>query len=462
MKVLIISSNTLPAAPTGPVYVAGAVREAGHEVHIYECLFTNDLRRELTSRLEDFQPDVIGVSIRLVFGDELDMDAPLGTRHTDLRPRVKQITDIIRQVSPAPVVLGGPGFNYYARDWLDYLDLDYGIRGEGEESFPLFLSRLSKGGDIYTVPGCAFRKGSSYHSVSPCLVQDLNRQALPAYDLVDWQLYAGRKITPAILTKRGCAFACTYCPYSKLEGKRYRLKSPQRVLAEACHILQSTGSRKVMFCENNFNVPRQHAEAILQGLMAEKADLLWGTGDLRPVGVTDSFCCLMEESGCFYASLSIESASQSMLQSMKRGYTVQQVRDSLEALSRSKIPFGASLMLGAPGETPETIAETLDVLDDYEIPNGVWVTVGVYMWTDYQDIVAEARRTGVLKDDKELFSGAVYLSLGLSRSTCKSFRRRCAPGKGIRSNSTNPVSLGRYNLEAVCLRNCINAISWDR
>lgn len=416
MKVLIISSNTLPAAPTGPVYVAGAVRQAGHDVQIFERLFASNLEGELTSKLEDFQPDVIGISIRLVFGDELDRDASLGTRHTDLRPRIKEIVEIIRQVSPARIVLGGPGFNYYARDWLEYLDLDYGIRGEGEETFPLFLSRLAEGADIYTVPGAVVRVAGVFQALPPCPVQDLDRQALPAYDLLDWQLYAGRQITPAVLTKRGCAFACTYCPYSKLEGKRYRLKSPHRVLTEARHVLQSTGSRKVMFCENNFNAPRQHAEAILRALIAEKADFVWGTGDLRPVGVNDDFCRLMEASGCFYANLSIESASVSMLKSMKRGYTVKQVRDSLEALSRSKIPFGASLMLGAPGETPETIAETLGVLDDYEIPNGVWVTMGVYLWTDYQDIVAEARRTGVLKDDKDLFRGAVYLSPRLPRS----------------------------------------------
>jgi hypothetical protein len=171
-----------------------------------------------------------------------------------------------------------------------------------------------------------------------------------------------------------------------------------------------------MFCENNFNVPRRHAEAICRALIAEKGDLQWGTGDLRPMGVTDDFCRLMEDSGCFYANLSIESASESMLRSMKRGYTVRQVREALEALSRSHIPFGASLMLGAPGETPETIAETLSVLGDYQIPNGVWVTLGVYLWTDYQDIVAEARRTGFLKDDKELFSGAVYLSPDLPGS----------------------------------------------
>src|SRR5512136_518169 len=155
MKVLIISSNSLPAAPTGPVYVAGAAREAGHEVRIYERLFASDLKAELSTVLTDFQPDVIGISIRLVFGDELDKKAPLGTRHTDLKPGVKEIVDIIRQFSDARLVLGGPGFNYYARDWLEYLDLDCGIRGEGEEAFPLFLKRLEKGGDIYSVPGYA-------------------------------------------------------------------------------------------------------------------------------------------------------------------------------------------------------------------------------------------------------------------------------------------------------------------
>ncbi|OGO60634.1 MAG: hypothetical protein A2032_04070, partial [Chloroflexi bacterium RBG_19FT_COMBO_49_13] len=394
MKVLIISSNSLPAAPTGPVYVAGAVREAGHDVQIYERLFANDLEDELTSVLADFRPDVIGVSIRLVFGDELDIDAPLGTRHTDLRPRVKQITDIVRQNTDARIILGGPGFTYYGRDWLEYLDLDYGIHGEGEEAFPLFLKQLLEGGDIYSVPGCVFRKDGSFYSIPSCLVQDLDKQALPAYDLLDWQPYAGRKITPAIFTKRGCAFSCTYCPYSKLEGKRYRLKSPQRVLSEAQYISRNTKSSKVMFCDNNFNAPRQHAEAICRKWIAEQPGIQWGTGDLRPVGVNDAFCHLMEDSGCFYANLAIESASEKMLKHMKRGYTIKQVRASLEALGRSKIPFGASLMFGALGETPETIAETLDLLNDYEIPNGVWVTLGVYLWTEYQEIVGDLRKTG--------------------------------------------------------------------
>lgn len=180
MKILIISSNSLPAAPTGPVYVAGAARQAGHEVRIFERLFATNLEAELPAVLNNFQPDVVGISIRLVFGDKLDEDAALGTQHTDLRPQVRQITEIVRQNSTASIVLGEPGFNYYARNWLEYLDLDYGIRGEGEESFLTFLKQLASQGDIYSVPGCACRNGGSYHSVPPCLVEDLNSQALPA------------------------------------------------------------------------------------------------------------------------------------------------------------------------------------------------------------------------------------------------------------------------------------------
>ncbi len=165
MKVFIISSNTLPAAPTGPAYIAGAVHLAGYEVRIFDRLLASNLEQELAAILLEFQPDVIVLSIRLVFGDEPDPQAPFQTRQTDLRPRVREIIEIIRAHSDAFIVLGGPDFNDSAAEWLDYLQLDYGIRGEGEESFPLFLTRLEAGGDIYAIPGCIFRKEVGYQSL---------------------------------------------------------------------------------------------------------------------------------------------------------------------------------------------------------------------------------------------------------------------------------------------------------
>jgi radical SAM superfamily enzyme YgiQ (UPF0313 family) len=416
MKVLIVSSNTLPAAPTGPVYVAGALRQAGHEVRIYEELFATPQHADLISLLAQYQPEVIGISIRLVHGDRQDAAAPFGTRYVDLRPRVKALVDVIRRHSTARVVLGGPGFNYYARDWLEYLDLDLGICGEGEEAFPLLLEALQWDGEPESIPGCMIRDANGFHHVPPRRITDLNCQGLPAYDLLDWDPYAASNITPAIFTKRGCAFDCTICPYSKLEGKRYRMKSPQRVLDEIHHTLQSTGSSRIMICDNNFNTPRRHAENLCRAFANDAAGFQWGSGDLKPVGINSDFCKLMKESGCFYLNLAIEAASDSMLIQMRRGYTARQVRQSIEILSRSELPFSASLLLGAPGETPETIHESLSVMQDYHFPLGVWVTIGVYLWTDYQDVVKEARQNGYLAADTSLFDGPVYLSPAISKA----------------------------------------------
>lgn len=415
MKVLLISANSLPAAPTGPAYLAGALRQAGHQVAVYERLFAADLHGELAETLRRFDPEVVGISIRLVFGDALDESAPWGTRHTDLRPQVKEIVNIVRQYSAARIVLGGPGFNYYAADWLEYLGVQDGIRGEGEESFPLYLQRLAEGRELTTVPGCVVRRYGGLQAVSPAPVMKLDEMALPAYDLFDLPRYAEFKVTPAIITKRGCAFDCSYCPYAKLEGKRYRLKSPERVLAEVAHTLQFAPGRRILFCDNSFNAPQAHAERLCRAFIDGGLDFQWGSGDIKPLGVTDEFCRLLEDSGCYYVNLAVESASDPMLKRMRRGYTAGHVRQALESLSRSQVAWGASLMLGAPGETPETIAETLEVMRDYAAPLGVWVTVGVYLWTDYQDVVGELRQAGVLQNE-DLFAGLVYLSPELSEA----------------------------------------------
>jgi radical SAM superfamily enzyme YgiQ (UPF0313 family) len=419
MKVFIISANTLAASPTGPAYIAGAALRAGHAVEIFECLFAQDMPAELKARIAQFRPDVVGVSIRLVHGYIIDSAAPYNTRHLDLRENVRQVVNAVRQATGAPIILGGPGFNYYARDWLEYLDLDYGIRGEADFSFPLYLDRLEKGGDLTTVPGCIYRRDGQFQKVPRDLVNTLDETAFPAYELCDLERYQQHGISPGILTKRGCAFRCTYCPYHTLEGARYRLKSPARVVDEIEHIQQIFSPKMVMFCENNFNVPKRHAEAICQEIIDRKLNVRWGTGDLRPMGISEDFCQLLRDSGCDYVNLSVESGSEAMLRSMQRGYTAADVRHSLACLEKSGIPFGASLMIGAPGENPETVKESLALMDRYSVPSGTWVTVGICLWTQHQEVLADARKAGQLAEDaggRALFEGANYLSPELPRS----------------------------------------------
>ena len=415
MKVLIISANTLPSAPSGPAYVAGAALAAGHTVEVFEALFAQDLIKDLEKQITNFAPDVVGISIRLVHGFVIDESAEFGTKHLDLRVRVKEIVDCIKRTSDAHIVLGGPGFNYYGPDWLEYLNLDYGIRGEAEIAFPLFLQKLEQGGDISSVPGCVFRKDGNFVKVPRELVDNLDDTAFPAYELFDLEKYYEHGISPAIVTKRGCEFNCTYCPYSVLEGKHYRLKSPQRVADEIEHINSIERPKMLSFCDNNFNVPNRHALAICQEIIDRKLDVTWGTGTIKPLEVTDDVCRLFKDSGCGYLGLSVESASPRMLKQMQRGCTVEDIELALTSLSKSDIPFGVSLMFGAPGETPETIAETLNLIDRYQVLDGVWVTIGICLWTSHQRVLDDALADDQLDDNTDLFNVANYVSPGLPK-----------------------------------------------
>ena len=111
-----------------------------------------------------------------------------------------------------------------------------------------------------------------------------------------------------------------------------------------------------------------------------------------------------------YLNVSVEAASDKMLESMHRGYTAQKVKEALDCLAKSDIPTGISIMFGAPGETPETINETLHVVDEYAPHMEVFVTIGLNLWTHHQQVLQDASRDGQLNQDTELFDEAHYIS----------------------------------------------------
>ena len=260
------------------------------------------------------------------------------------------------------------------------------------------------------MPGCVFRKEGKYSKVPRSKIADFDDTASPAFDLFDCETYNGQNIPYALYTKRGCAFKCTFCPHSSLEGSRYRLKSPVRVISEIKHVKRTTSSENINFCDNSFNCPKPHAEAICKEIINQQLRIKWKSGAIKPLGLTKDFCRLMKRSGCHYVGLSIETASEKMLANMKRGYSVDDIREAMDNMCNSEIPFGLSVMLGAPGETPETISETFRIVDRYPMIESIWVNIGLFLWTHHQKILDDARRDGQLTNDRELFDGAYYIS----------------------------------------------------
>jgi len=424
MRVLVVASNrfkgVVPSFPNGSSCVAGAAREGGHEVEIFDCLFAADLEAELTACIERFQPDVVAVSIQFVHAVLPSREPVLKSTHLDLRGGIREVTDIIRKSTSAAIVLGGPGFNYFAPEWLEYLDLDYGIRGEAERTFPLYLAALDRGDDIFAIPGCACRDGDAFNQVPRELPHDLDSTAFPLFEPFDLEAYREYGTYPGISTKRGCRFHCIHCPYSGLEGTAYRLKSPRRVVDEVELVLASGVATSFHFCDNLFNFPASHAESICRELIRRDIDMQWSTG-LTPLGVSRDFCRLLKSAGFAIGYLDVEFASRDMLRRMHRGYRAEHIREAKNNLAAEGIPFAATLLLGGPGETPETIAEAMDLVNSPPAPRYITVSIGISLWTNHQRVVEDARRDGQLGDDGEFFAGAFYLSPQLPRDFMQEF-----------------------------------------
>ncbi|MCG8566222.1 MAG: radical SAM protein, partial [Desulfobacterales bacterium] len=376
MKVLVVSGNRLPMSPTGVAQIAGMARERGHDVRVFDCLVSPDPLPDLGALLKTFEPDLVTLSIPMVTCDtpEGDMGFPKGFENS--HPLIRSVTDLIQRRSNAVILAGGVGFDYFPRDWLVYLNLEYGLMGECDDTFPLFLSRMNHPYALKEIPGIVVRSGDTVYANPPVRAANLNHIAMPAYDLFDVDYYNKMEIPWGITTKRGCINNCIHC-YGMGE-RGYRLKTTQRVLDEIAHIRKTTGSDALIFCDTCLNRPIPHFRRILRGMTEMKAEVKWRAGNFKPLGFSRQFCQLLAASGCTYVGLSVETASARMLANLNRGYRVADIRQSLDHLSEVGIDFGVSLLLGAPGETLVSIKETLSVLDAYPRIKAVWVNVGVF------------------------------------------------------------------------------------
>ena len=155
-----------------------------------------------------------------------------------LLDRNKEIVSLCRELSAAPVVLGGAGFSIFPEQTLDYLEADMGIQGEGEAIFPRLVDRLLHEKALSGLPGLYIRgKGlQGKRTFIPKL------DSLPWQDVFSW-FSSGRDLKEywmTVQTRRGCPMDCSYCSTATIEGKTIRTRSPEAVAED---MNQPDGSR---------------------------------------------------------------------------------------------------------------------------------------------------------------------------------------------------------------------------
>jgi len=409
MKVLLISTNRFEEPvcyPLGLAYVVSGLERTDNEIEVLDLSFTDNHSKKLVDKLADFNPDVIGLSIRNI--DNQSMKYPVF-----FLSDVKEIVKICKSHSNSKIVVGGAAFNVAPLEILEYTDTDLGIFGEGEVIFNELINRLKKKEDYLSLPGIISRKNEKIIFNDPVFIDPLDRIGFPDRDIFDIDYYikkaseSGYIDAVNIQSKRGCPMNCIYCSYPAIDGEKVRPRSPKNVVDEMVSIKRDYGINNVYFVDGLFNYPIWHTEAICQEIIDRGLEIEWGC-DLNPRFVSKNLVNLMKKSGCTHAGIGNESGSDTMLKNLKKGFSVEEIVKSCEYLKEYSIYSMCFMMFGGPGEDEKTIKESVSLMDKIK-PDLVHAQIGIRVYPGCEIAKIGIREGYILKDTNLLYP-TFYLS----------------------------------------------------
>ncbi|MBW2268070.1 MAG: radical SAM protein [Deltaproteobacteria bacterium] len=408
MRILFLSTNrfrieVVQPMPIGLACVIAGIDENAHAIEVVDLMFSEDPAAELTAALERFRPELVAVSIRNT--DNLSHLAP-----QYFLPEAKQMLDICREVSGAKIVVGGAAFTTVPEALFEYLEPDFGIAGDGEIAFPQLVECIENDTDWSEVPGLVWRANGRVRTNAPAFIEDWNGLRLPRRDLFDLRKYAEVGGASNIVISQGCPMRCHYCDDPHRLGRKQRRKAVEQVIDELEAMSAEASDMPIFFTAPIFNSPASNAKKVCRGIIERGLEIRW-TGLIHPAFLDDELAELMQRSGCMAVSLSCDSCSERMLETLRKDITKQQLESAIALLEKHGILYMLTILFGGPGEDRESIDETLDFLRSKK-PLMVAFALGIRILpnTALAEMAVEQR---LIAADDPLMEPKYYLSPGV-------------------------------------------------
>jgi len=359
--------------PLGLLYLAARLEKAGHEVFLEDVQLCRSPLRRLKSTLQRLDPQVVGITS---FSINLAM--------------ASRMLQMVKRLCPGAVtVWGGPHVSFADEDilrhhtWVDVI-----VRGEGEETLVQLMAKVRKDGGFDNVLGISWRgtDGSICRNPSRPFREDLDQLPRPAWHLLKLSQYRAFGDGASVLTSRGCPHQCVFCVGRKMIGAKGRFRSPALVVDEM-EALVNLGFRRIRVEDDLFTFQRERTLAICQELDRRGLPVKW-RAYARVDSVDPELLSRMRQAGCERILFGAESGSLEILQRIRKGITPEQTRRAVEMTRKAGIGVLASFVLGLPGETPETLRQTIEFADSLKVPYSLNILTP-YMGTEIRERAAE-------------------------------------------------------------------------
>jgi len=395
--------------PLGLGYIASILLQERHEVEVLDINAHRWEREEVEERVKRASFDVVGI----------------GAIVTTYK-YVKWLFSIIKKHHPGKkLIVGGSVGSSIPRLMLERNPVDVVSVGEGEETVRELMKVLEGEGDLSEVKGIWYRDGSGkiFENEKRSPIQDLGTVPLPAWNLFPMEIYLKNPVgapnrnkwidgsaeqdTPLsmnLFATRGCPYQCIYC-YHDFMGMGYRHRSPENVINEIEALYKNYGVAYFHFIDDEFVMKKDFVSrfcSLMKGLMKTYGrPFTWGcTGRVNLM--TEELVATLADSGCVLIGYGIESGSQRMLDFIKKKVTVDQAKNAIRLTKKYLGWADCSFMIGYPGETKESIRETIDFCKELDLAPEVIFFLTPYPGTELYEL---AFAQGKIRDEEAYILG---------------------------------------------------------
>ena len=391
MKVMLINPSywtgnkkplgyfSLSSVPLGLCYIAAALKSKGIQSKVFDMNIAETTMDQLKEKLVANMPDVVGI-----------------TCLTCNYSNAVSVAQAVKAWNPKVfVVMGGVHATFMHTEILQSVpEVDAVVRNEGEATLCNLVNALEKKTPLNQVLGLTYREGTAILSTSAQgRLENLDELPYPAFDLLEpavedyIKLYGVRNFP--IITTRGCPFECAFCSTSAFHGRKYRTRKVSLIVDEIEYLIGKYKIENISFVDDNFTMQKDRVIDLCSEMKRRGISIKWGCSS-RVDQLPEDLIKIMVEAGCNNIFFGIESASQSVLDFIKKGFSVQQARETVKLCEKLGVKTHVSFIIGLPRENCESLEEMMRFIDETKpsgrvLPNVLDILPGtdLYCRTDY-------------------------------------------------------------------------------
>jgi len=386
-----IGGATVP--PLNLLYVATTIKEQGHDLKFIDAAAEQIPLENIKKIIKDFDVVVISTST-MSFNEDAG------------------ILKELKKSNPALItIIFGSHPTFMPEAALNNKAIDIIVRREPEFIIRDLIDRLDKKKDDWKkVKGIGYRQGKKIilNELYP-FIKNLDKIPIPDRTILPKNIDYFNPIIKRIpyttaMTGRGCPGKCTFCTVPSFYGGKNRYRSAKNVVEEL-EIIQDLGYKEVYFRDETFTAYRERNETICKEIIKRKMDLTW-ICNARVGMITKDMMKLMKKAGCHMIKFGVESGNQQILNNVKKGITVENTRLNFKWAHEVGIDTHAHTMLGSPGETKETIEQTIKFINEIDPTTATFAICTPYAGTPLFDDVIKKHKE--IKDGSALNLASVH------------------------------------------------------